>query len=143
MQPDYKDVTELIKDKPDIIGNCILFLNWCNPNDSTYDYDAIIALKPLGILAIYEIYLDGPGCAGSYKFYNHMIKDSKYYNIKRSLHLLPYIGEDDDEYELMDIRATWFDNKENIKEDNEENNEQDNIIELHTEIKHNNSCSIM
>jgi hypothetical protein len=145
IKPHYNYVSDLIKDKPDIVENCILFLNWCEPNKSRYDYDAIIDLKPLGILSIYELFENGNGCAGGELFYNHLIRDCNDYNIKRSLHLLPYIEtkiDNDDNYddeELMDIRITWFDNKKNIKKDNEENN----IIEYHSEYKHMTNCSLM
>ena len=36
MEPNYKYLDELINNNPSIIGNCLLFLNWCEPNNSVY-----------------------------------------------------------------------------------------------------------
>ncbi len=141
IKPQYNYCDDLIRDKPEIVGNCILFLNWCEPNKSRYDYDAIIALKPLGILTIYELFGNNNGAAGGELFHNYLIRNRLEYNMKRSLHLLPYSGnddEDDDGYELMDIRITWFNNKLNDKDC-----EINNIIEHPSLIKHKNNCCIM
>lgn len=53
-KPKYPRVSDLIKDQPTIVGNCILFLNWSTPNESTYDYDALVALCPNYVLWIGE-----------------------------------------------------------------------------------------
>jgi hypothetical protein len=90
--PDYDDVKLLIKFKPELINNCILFLNWPAPNNSFYDIEAIELLKPKGILLIYES-LGGAG--GSklqkwiqqiggpsknwYLFSKQNLKNNKYY----------------------------------------------------------------
>ncbi len=70
MEPNYKYLDELINSNPSIIGNCLLFLNWCEPNDNAYDYEAIIKLQPIAICSIYEEYESSYGAAGSEKFYN-------------------------------------------------------------------------
>lgn len=69
---DYPTVDQLIKFKPEIVKHCILFLNWCEPNDSRYDYDAIIKLQPLAVLSIFEVFMDGFGSAGVGFFMNGM-----------------------------------------------------------------------
>lgn len=57
-RPDYRFVRE-VRDK-----QCdILILNWCFPNASTYDYDAVQHLKPKSIFSLY-----GDGPAGGIKF---------------------------------------------------------------------------
>jgi hypothetical protein len=139
IKPQYNYCDDLIRDKPEIVGNCILFLNWCEPNNSRYDYDAIIALKPLGILTIYELFYEENGAAGGELFFNHLIKNNLEYNMKRSLLLSPYSDDNDD---LMDIRVTWFDTKNNIKQ-NDKDYEINNIIQYPSLINHNSNCCIM
>jgi hypothetical protein len=106
MKIDYNSCQELIKNNPSIVGNCILFLNWCLPNDSTYDYDAIIQLKPIGILSIYEIFNDISGAAGGEMFFNWTQYNTDY-NLKEEYYLYAdkYHADDD---ELMDIRIGWW-----------------------------------
>lgn len=53
-KPKYPLVSDLIKDQPTIVGNCILLLVWSPPNASTYDYDALVALCPNLVLWIGE-----------------------------------------------------------------------------------------
>ena len=69
LHPDYKTVQELIEKRPELIGNTVLFLNWCLPGDSTYDYDAIILLQPVAVLVIHERCRDSSGGAGGIKFH--------------------------------------------------------------------------
>lgn len=59
----YDDSSDLVADKPDIISNCNLFLNWPEPNDDSYDYDAIMLLKPHTIIICCEV----SGSSGSKK----------------------------------------------------------------------------
>lgn len=66
---DYATVGDLVKEHPEIIGKCTLFLNWCLPNESTYDYDAIKQLNPQCILSIFEVYRGSNGSAGGELFY--------------------------------------------------------------------------
>jgi hypothetical protein len=65
MIPQYNNVVSLIKSKPDLIGNCILLIGWSSPNDTTYDLEAIDALKPSRIVLIYET----TGIAGSFSLH--------------------------------------------------------------------------
>ena len=64
IRAEYNYVDDLIKDRPDIIGRCVLFLGWCEPGDNSYDYEAIIKLEPRHIVSVYG----GCGAAGSQKF---------------------------------------------------------------------------
>jgi hypothetical protein len=83
-----------------------LFLNWCEPNESTYDYEAIIKLKPIAVLSIYEIFGGQNGAAGGEMFYN-WTNDNSDYHLKEDYYL--YADEfhaDDDE--LMNIRIGWW-----------------------------------
>lgn len=61
--PSYELTNDLIVDKPEIIGNCHLFLNWPLPNDIMYDYEAILLLKPKKIIICCEV----SGSSGSQK----------------------------------------------------------------------------
>jgi hypothetical protein len=108
MNIDYNSSDELIQNNPSIVGNCILFLNWCLPNESTYDYDAIIKLKPLAVLSIYEVFNDDYGSAGGKKFYDWTINNDNY-NLKEMYKL--YYEDDELEYnEKIDIRIGWWQN---------------------------------
>jgi hypothetical protein len=110
---DYNSCDELIKNDPSIVGNCILFLNWCLPNDSTYDYEAIVKLKPKAVLSIYEVFYEANGCAGGQKFFDWTVNSDKY-NLKEMYKLY---HEDYNEYEdeKNDFRIGWWDI--NSKED--------------------------
>lgn len=72
---DYATVDDLVNTQPEIIGNCTLFLNWCIPNESTYDYEAIKKLNPQCILSIFEVFMGSNGSAGGklfYKWFSHL-----------------------------------------------------------------------
>ena len=75
IEPHYKSVDEFI---PFYNGNCVLLLNWCEPNDSTYDYEAITKLRPISIISIYEIYHGGYGAAGGQKFFDYVKNNNEY-----------------------------------------------------------------
>lgn len=62
-KPSYCYVEDLVADNPDIVGECHLFLNWSLPNNDFYDYESILALKPLSIIICCEV----SGSAGSKK----------------------------------------------------------------------------
>lgn len=66
---DYPNVHALIHNKPDIVGHCCVFLNWCDPNNSDYDIQAVELLKPIGILAIIERFGNTNGMAGGERFH--------------------------------------------------------------------------
>jgi hypothetical protein len=52
--PDYSTVDALLHKRPELIGNCNLLLAWPLPNDSEYDIEAVVKLKPLNMVIIYE-----------------------------------------------------------------------------------------
>lgn len=76
MEPKYKtvddDVISLYK------NNCVLLLNWCDPNDSDYDYLSIIKLNPVCIISIYEVFDEGNGAAGGKKFFEYIYNNDEY-----------------------------------------------------------------
>ncbi len=62
-KPDFITVDDLVANREDVIGNCVLFLGWPDcvkstkeyyTEDSYYDIDAVIMLKPISIIMIYE-----------------------------------------------------------------------------------------
>ena len=53
-RPTASSVSELLTTRPDIFNNFILLLNFCLPNASSYDMDAITATDPSIIVAIVE-----------------------------------------------------------------------------------------
>ena len=52
MTPDYKNVKELIKEYPSIIGNCHLFIEYPMTDYVTYDYLAIYDLQPISLVLL-------------------------------------------------------------------------------------------
>jgi len=106
MEINYNSCDKLIENNSEIVGNCILFLNWCLPNDSYYDYEAIIKLKPIAVLSIYEIFDNESGASGGYLFHNWVHHNTEYH-LKEENHLYAdkYHIYDD---ELMDIRISWW-----------------------------------
>jgi hypothetical protein len=117
----YSSVDELIAKEPSLIHNCILFLNWCEPNESEYDYEAVIKLKPLAILTIIEVY-GGNGAAGGEKFYEWYAKlpnrvDVEYPQLQTSKHParekyvvggVTYLEPYDHNFDVDDIRLVWI-----------------------------------
>lgn len=69
-KPEFPTAQHLLEARPELENNCILFINWAFPNDSSYDYDAITTLKPRRILSIYEEFKGENGAAGGVEFYN-------------------------------------------------------------------------
>ncbi len=103
---DYNSCDQLINNNPSIVDNCLLFLNWCLPNNSTYDFEAIIKLKPIAILSIYENFDGMSGAAGGEMFYNWCQHNTDYHlKEEYSLYADKYHHDDD---ELMDIRISWW-----------------------------------
>ena len=102
----YNSCDQLIDYTPSIVGNCILFLNWCLPNDSTYDFEAIIKFKPIAVLSIYEEFDGISGAAGGEMFYN-WTKNNTDYHLKEEYHLYANEFHEDDD-EIMDIRISWW-----------------------------------
>lgn len=58
VEPEYPYVNKLLNDRPNIVGNCILFLNWTLPYEenefcnSEYDYEALQKLNPCAVISI-------------------------------------------------------------------------------------------
>lgn len=50
----YSTVNELLVARPEVFRDCLLLLIWSDPDDSTYDYDAVMALEPKSILVLHE-----------------------------------------------------------------------------------------
>lgn len=132
---DYLMVDNLIKNNQSIIENCILFLNWCDSNQSNYDYEAIIKLKPKAILSIYEVFEDNYGAAGGKEFYEWTIDNSNDYHLKEMYKLVPSDNSYNDY--VMDIRIGLWQHDSIFDDD-------DTIITyLESKIEHENNCSIM
>ena len=128
-------IDNLIKNNKSIIGNCILFLNWCEPNQSNYDYEAIIKLKPKAVLSIYEVFDNSYGSAGSKAFYEWSIDSSNDYHLREMYKLIPSNNSYNDY--VMDIRIGLW------QHDSIFNDDDAIIIYLESKIEHENFCYIM
>ena len=80
-KPNYKLTSDLIKDKPNLVNACHLLLIWSFPNESMYDYEAIITLKPKYVTIVYET----TGSAGGDKLHE-FIASNNYKIIHREAH---------------------------------------------------------
>ena len=78
IEPTYPTVSDLLVERQDLIGDCIIILNWCPPNDSTFDHEAVLLLKPIAIFTVLEKWLGGPGAGGSIEFHNYLDRTASY-----------------------------------------------------------------
>lgn len=78
LEPEYSTVDDLLKEKKDLVGNCVLFLNWPLPNDSSYDYDAMISLQPKFIITAVD--MSGTGGGSKWLSYLENYVESGFYN---------------------------------------------------------------
>jgi hypothetical protein len=128
-------IDDLIKNNKSIIGNCILFLNWYESNQSNYDYEAIIKLKPKAVLSIYEVFNNSNGSAGSKEFYEWTKDSSNEYHLREMYKLIPSNNSYSDY--VMDIRIGLW------QHDSIFNDDDAIIIYLESKIEHEKSCYIM
>ncbi len=92
-KPEYKYVSNLLENEPDLKYNSILILNWCYFN-STYDLKAINDLEPLAFFTIFDKF----GSAGSFEFIEFLRKTTNYELVHRIS--LTNSG--------LDIRIEWW-----------------------------------
>lgn len=59
----------------------LLLFNWCEPNDSTYDAEALALLKPDAFLVVYELCDGASGAAGSRAFFDVLNCDEPTYRL--------------------------------------------------------------
>jgi hypothetical protein len=71
--PEYKTVPDLLLQSSEYINNCSLLIHWPDPNDSDYDYEAILLLNPKHIILTYDIH----GGAGGEKLHE-WLKTNEY-----------------------------------------------------------------
>jgi len=75
--PNYDSVGSLLQAKPQLRRNCVLILNWPNPNESTYDFDAVMALEPCGFFTTLE-HMGSSGAAGGRRFHRFLQSTQDY-----------------------------------------------------------------
>lgn len=115
IQPKYKYVKDMIKSEPSMVGNCILLLNWCEPNDSLYDYEAVMLCKPVAILTIIERY-NKSGVAGGNKFREFLDESgassdwtsTTEYSIAAQI----YVADSEVEENPPDVQCIWLNRKD-------------------------------
>jgi hypothetical protein len=131
VKPKYDYVDDLIKNEPDVIGNCHLLLIWPLPNESIYDLESIEKLKPLSIIIIY----DPSGSSGGSKFLEYewqgeWRKEQKYYNVHEKQ--VRYMTKNDSFYYTL----SYFVFKEYLDKNYEIHNEKlDNSFSI-SELSH-------
>jgi hypothetical protein len=95
IQPHFPLVSDLIKKRPELVSDCTLLLNWCEPLNSVYDYEAIAALKPLAFLAIFEEFMGERGAAGGGAFFELVRGRDKLSSKYKLVHATGASKEDD------------------------------------------------
>ena len=60
-KPTAKTVTDLLLLFPNLVGNCILLINWSEPNHPIYDIKAVQLLRPSYLCAVIERFGAGGG----------------------------------------------------------------------------------
>ena len=108
LAPLFPTVEALVKTHPDLVGNCIVFLNWCYPNESDYDFWAIQHLAPLAFWVNFEKYsLDykngkPSGSAGGRRFHRFLQEtEEKKEHVKVHAMRLTYPGASGPQLNLM------------------------------------------
>lgn len=116
IKPQYASVEDLVAAEPELVGKCVLFLNWCLPNESRYDYDAVMLLQPIAFLStveFLEVGLETPsgnGSAGGELFHGLVVNSEAHgYNFCYNSTL--YYDYDYD-YPPLDIRFIWYQKSE-------------------------------
>lgn len=77
IEPKYPTTEVLIENDNTVIGNCILILNWCPPNESDFDYQAVQLLKPVAIFTTLEKFNGGFGAGGGLNFHNYLDRQNE------------------------------------------------------------------
>ena len=62
-------VGELVEQRPELVSAATLLCNWCLPNESAYDMEAVELIKPPAVLALIERFHGSYGAAGGERFH--------------------------------------------------------------------------
>lgn len=132
--PQYKYVDDII---PFYKDNCILLLNWCDPNDSNYDYDAIIKLNPVCIISVYEVFNNDYGAAGGKKFFDYIYNNNEY-NILNEISIY-----EDENQNNLDLRIIILEKKDKLLLNKFNEKEKFDLPEYLPCLIRNEMCNIM
>ena len=116
--PEYPLVKQLVKARPEIVGNCCVFLNWCDPNESDYDAEAVDLLRPIGIMTVMERFGESYGAAGGERFhalYEQSLTDggpyTRFYETRAEVETESWIIGN------LDIRLVWLHRRDHVLPD--------------------------
>jgi hypothetical protein len=88
-----------------LVGNCLVFVNWSlYGNESDYDYQSILAHKPIAFLTTIHKIRGGPGSAGSFRFHEFLQKTRVYIKLYSSCLYYPTSMS----REPYDLRFEWY-----------------------------------
>lgn len=110
IKPQYASVEDLVAAEPELVGKCVLFLNWCFPNKSRYDYDAVILLQPVAFLSTVEFLEVGrefPNGSAGGELFHGLVAKSDAHGYKFCYNATLYYDYDSDSPPL-DIRFIWY-----------------------------------
>ncbi len=89
--PVAASTTELVTNRPDLVGEAALMCVWCLPNDSSYDMEAVELLRPTAVLTLVEVYCGENGAAGGKRFHRWLKNPEGY----RTVHTVGIRGENE------------------------------------------------
>lgn len=111
IKPEYTSVENLVAAEPNLVGKCVLFLNWCFPNESRYDYDAMTILQPVAFLSTVEffelVFDDSPNGSAGGKMFHDFIQNSDKHGYALCFNSTLYYENESSEPPL-DIRFIWY-----------------------------------
>lgn len=104
LAPHYPLVDDLLHEHKELVGNCVLLLNWCCPNNSDYDYNAVMQLQPVAILTLVEFFYGSNGAAGGKKFFEkYLLNKSEYEQVNVCI-----LNKHSNTISHKDIRLVWL-----------------------------------
>jgi hypothetical protein len=69
--PDFPTITDLARERPELIGKCNIFINWAYPTH-VYDMEALLVMQPMNVVTVLDV---GPlRGAGGRAFHTWMYK---------------------------------------------------------------------
>jgi hypothetical protein len=77
-----------MKIRPNLVRNCVLMLNWPEPNNHSWDIESIQLLQPTAVILVVDCVWNTLGCAGgagSYALHKWTTDSAPYTLIRRSI----------------------------------------------------------
>jgi hypothetical protein len=108
IRPSHATVDDLIQQDPTFVDDCAVFLNWPLPENrgDSYDYEAIVKLNPIDVLAFIEVYHGKHGASGSPMFHNWLRDSKSGYKLVHEISSVPVKNANMEN--IFDPRIVWL-----------------------------------